>query len=87
MGLIGIFFAGALMVGFRPPALAAIISFIVCEVFAWYVFLIFIFIQPGLDYTAVPDVPYPWTSRVTYNAFAMGGILSAAFYCGMIPAP
>ncbi len=84
MGLVGILYAGALMVGLRPAKRVAEFVALLLTIFAWYIFIVFVFIQPGMDAAAVPGTPYPWTSRQTYNTFIMAGILAAAFYCAVL---
>lgn len=87
MGLVGIALGGAVLVGYKVQRLVALVAFGALEIAAWYVFLVFVFIVPGMDATNVaPADQYPFTSQLVYNTFVMAGILSSAFYCGALPA-
>jgi hypothetical protein len=84
MGFAGLFLAGAFLVGInvRPPVVFAVL--VVEGLIGWFVFLLFVFVNPAMDAAATPGVPSPWETRQNFNTFVAMGILASAGYCAAL---
>jgi hypothetical protein len=83
-GFAGIFLAGAFAVGIKVKPNVVLGVLIMEGLFGWFIFLLFVFVNPGMDAAAVTGIPSPWNSRQNYNTFVAMGILASAAYCATL---
>jgi hypothetical protein len=83
-GFAGIFLAGAFAVGIKVKPNVVLGVLVMEGLFGWFIFLLFVFVNPAMDAAAVTGIPSPWDSRQNYNTFVAMGILASAAYCATL---
>lgn len=81
MGLAGVFLAGAVLSGVTVTSFAVMAVFGFELLVGWFIFLLFVIVNPGMEAAAVQGIPFPWTSRYDFNVFVAMGILASTGYC------
>lgn len=41
----------------------------------WFVFILFVFVNPAMDAANTAGIPFPWPTRQAYNTFVAAGFL------------
>ncbi len=83
-GFAGIFLAGAFAVGIKVRPTVVLVVLVLEGVMGWFIFLLFVFVNPGMEAAATTGIPLPWTSRMNYQTFVAMGILVSAGYCATL---